>query len=80
MLELEGKYASAKIYADTIEDSVISQTMNVLNHPIFKNCSIRIMPDCHAGKGCVIGFTSSMSENREIIPNIIGVDINCGLK
>ena len=79
MLELEGKYTSAKIFADTIENGVIEQVKSVLEHPIFKDCQIRIMPDCHSGKGCVIGFTSPLPKNGEIIPNIIGVDIHCGM-
>lgn len=77
MIELNGKYTNAIIYANTIEDGIISQIMNVLNHPIFKDCPIRIMPDCHVGAGCVIGFTSPMPKNGEIIPNIIGVDQSC---
>ena len=79
MLELEGKYTSAKIFADTIENGVVEQVKSVLDHPIFKDCQIRIMPDCHSGKGCVIGFTSPLPKNGEIIPNIIGVDIHCGM-
>lgn len=77
MIELQGKYTSAKIFAETIEDGVIEQVNNVLNHPIFKDCPIRIMPDAHYGAGCVIGFTSPVPKNGEIIPNIIGVDQSC---
>ena len=79
MEEIQGKYTSAKIYANEISDGVISQVMNVCNHPAFKDCSVRIMPDCHEGMGCTIGFTSPMPENGEIIPNIIGVDQSCGM-
>ena len=74
---IDGKYTSAEIFAKTIEYSVIEQVQNVVDHPIFKDCPIRIMPDCHAGKGCVIGFTSPMPKGGEIIPNIIGVDQSC---
>ena len=45
-MEIEGKYTSAKIFAKTVEDSVIEQVKDVVNHPIFKDCKIRIMPDC----------------------------------
>lgn len=79
MLEIQGKYTSAKIFADTIEDGVIKQTLAICNHPIFENAKIRIMSDCHVGKGCTIGFTSTMPKNGEIIPNIIGVDQFCGM-
>lgn len=79
MLELQGKYTNAIIYADTIEEGVIKQTLNVCNHPIFKDCKIRIMPDCHEGKGCTIGFTAEVPKNGEVIPNLIGVDQSCSM-
>lgn len=43
----------------------------------FKDCKVRIMPDVHAGKGCVIGFTADLGD--KVIPNIVGVDIGCGM-
>lgn len=79
MKEIQGKYTSAKIFANDISDGVIFQTLNICNHPIFEDCTIRIMPDCHEGKGCTIGFTSSLPRGGEIIPNIIGVDQSCGM-
>ena len=79
MIELNGKYTNAIIYADTIEEGVICQVQQVLNHPIFKDCKIRIMPDVHVGKGCTIGFTSEMPKNGEVIPNLIGVDQSCSM-
>lgn len=79
MQQIEGKYTGASIFANTIEAETIEQVKRVCDHPIFKDCSIRVMPDCHAGAGCVIGFTSDMPHNGEIIPNIIGVDQSCGM-
>ncbi len=79
MQEIQGKYTSAKIYANEIFDGVIRQTLNICNHPIFKDCKICIMPDCHEGLGCTIGFTAELPKNGEIIPNIIGVDQSCGM-
>ena len=79
MQEIQGKYTSAKIFADTMEDGVIKQTLAICNHPIFEGAQIRIMPDCHVGKDCTIGFTSTLPKNGEIIPNIIGVDQFCGM-
>lgn len=76
---LEGKYTSAKIFAKTIEEGVIKQTLMLCNHPIFEDAPIRIMPDCHEGAGCTIGFTCPLPKNGEIIPNIIGVDQSCGM-
>lgn len=80
MKEIQGKFTSAKIFANTIEDGVIKQTLAICDHPIFKDCQVRIMPDCHVGKGCTIGFTSTLPKNGEIIPNIIGVDQFCGMQ
>ena len=77
MQELQGKYTSAIIYANDISEGVKEQTLNICNHPIFENCKVRIMPDCHEGKGCVIGFTAELPKNGEIIPNLIGVDQSC---
>lgn len=69
---------TTKIFADVIEDEALNQIEEIKKHPMFKNETIRIMPDVHAGYGCVIGFTSTNS-SRIIIPNLIGVDIGCGM-
>ena len=79
MIEINGKYTNAKIYAKTLDENVLAQVQRVVDHPIFKDASIRIMPDCHSGKGSVIGFTSTMPKGGEIIPNLIGVDQSCGM-
>lgn len=80
MFELKGKYASAVIYADQIENEAMSQIVNICNQPMFEGSSIRIMPDCHSGKGSVIGFTARLAKDKKmIIPNIVGVDIGCGV-
>lgn len=77
MLVLNGKYGSAKVFTDNIENECISQVVNLLNQEVFADSNIRIMPDCHAGKGCVIGFTGDLGD--KVIPNIVGVDIGCGM-
>lgn len=79
MYEVNGKYTSAKIFTSVEDIDVTEQTLAICNHPIFKDCEVRIMPDCHKGKGCIIGFTAEMPKNGEIIPNIIGVDQSCGM-
>ena len=76
-MELTGKYAKADVLTDVIDGTTIAQIINVLNQPMFENQKIVIQPDCHAGKGCVIGFTSTYTD--KIIPNLIGVDISCGM-
>ena len=77
MLELTGQYNSCKIFTDTIDSTTISQIINILNQPQFKDSKIRIMPDAHAGKGCVIGTTMTFSD--KIVPNLVGCDIACGV-
>jgi len=76
-IEIIGKYTTAKIFNDNVEQEALSQIYEVCNHPIFKDMPVRIMPDVHAGKGCVIGFTARL--NNRVIPNLIGVDIGCGM-
>lgn len=66
-----------KIYSDTIEDIAKKQIELLMKQDVFNNCKIRIMPDVHAGKGCVIGFTGNLGD--KVIPNIVGVDIGCGM-
>jgi len=77
MLEIIGKYNRATVFLDYVEDEVTKQIYNFLNNPAFANSKIRIMPDAHAGSGSCIGFTMTM--NDYIIPNVIGVDIGCGV-
>ena len=64
-----------KIYTNNIEQEAINQINELLQQEPFKNCKVRIMPDVHAGKGCVIGFTADLGD--KVIPNIVGVDIGC---
>lgn len=77
MIILKGQYNSAQIMIDEIDDTTRQQIQRMLDHPAFAKTYIAIMPDCHAGKGAVIGFT--MKLNEYIIPNIVGVDIGCGV-
>lgn len=76
-MELRGKYNEAKVYTNNMEESAAEQIQKLLDHPAFSGTKIRIMPDVHAGAGCVIGFTSTL--NTRIVPNLIGVDIGCGV-
>lgn len=68
---------NVKIYTDNIEDSACEQIKELLSIDVFSKCKIRIMPDVHAGAGCVIGFTGDLGD--KVIPNIVGVDIGCGI-
>jgi len=69
--------ADVKIYANVIEDEAKEQIKLLSQQKSFCNQKIRIMPDVHAGKGCVIGFTSTIGDY--VIPNVVGVDIGCGM-
>ena len=66
-----------KIFADIIEDEAKIQIEAITESLAFKDSKIRIMPDVHAGKGCVIGFTGKLQD--KVIPNVVGVDIGCGM-
>jgi RNA-splicing ligase RtcB len=77
LIELKGKYNIAKVYTDKLEPEVISQVIELCNQDFCKDSKIAIMPDTHAGKGCVIGFTADLGD--KVIPNIVGVDIGCGM-
>ena len=76
MLTYKGKYGEAKVMIDSVDSATISQVYEFLNHEAFTN-PIAVMPDCHKGNGAVIGFTMKMTDM--IIPNVVGVDINCGM-
>lgn len=77
MITIKGKYNTANVMIDDIDPGVRDQIQTFLNHPAFANTYISIMPDCHVGIGAVIGLTMKM--NEYIIPNVIGVDIGCGM-
>ena len=66
-----------KIFTENIEHEAIEQIELLLEQEAFKDCKVRIMPDVHAGKGCVIGFTADLG--NKVIPNIVGADIGCGM-
>lgn len=79
MFVMHGKYNIAKVFLpeDQLDIPTKEQIQSFLNHPAFKGEPISIMPDCHYGKGSCVGFT--MPLNDYIIPNIVGVDIGCGV-
>lgn len=74
---IDGKYATAKVFTDNIEESASQQILSLCNQSFVDGCKIRIMPDVHAGTGCVIGFTADLG--NKVIPSIVGVDIGCGM-
>ena len=78
MFELQGKYATAKVFADAADDKAISQVIELLSQPYAENSRIRMMPDIHAGAGCTIGTTMTIKD--KVCPNLVGVDIGCGME
>jgi RNA-splicing ligase RtcB len=78
MIELNGKYTSAKVFTEIIDPSAISQIIELCNQPMSEGSHIRIMPDVHAGAGCTIGTTMKISD--KVVPNLVGVDIGCGME
>ena len=77
MINITGKYNTAKIYTDNIEGTAIEQITTLCNQEFTEGSKIRIMPDVHAGKGCTIGFTMTITD--KVCPNLVGVDIGCGM-
>lgn len=77
MFELKGKYNSCKVFTDNCDNETISQLTNLLNQEYVSGSKIRIMSDCHAGKGCVIGTTMTLTD--KVCPNLVGCDISCGM-
>lgn len=69
--------ADVKIYAEMVDDCAKEQIQTLAALPAFSSSKIRIMPDVHAGAGCVIGFTADLGD--KVIPNVVGVDIGCGM-
>ena len=71
------EYKNVKIFTDNIEQSALQQVYYLQKSNLFGDEPIRIMPDCHSGAGCVIGFTAPLTD--KVCPNIVGVDLNCGM-
>lgn len=77
MIEIKGKINTAICYAKVVEDEAVAQIRRMCDYDFTENSIIRIMPDVHAGKGCTIGTT--MTVHGKAVPNIVGVDIGCGM-
>lgn len=77
MLEIKGKKATAICYTKVIEDEAVEQIKRMCEYGLTEGSSVRIMPDVHSGKGCTIGTTMTIKDKA--CPNIVGVDIGCGM-
>lgn len=76
-IDIKGRYADAIIFTSDVDRETLSQIENLLDHKMVEGQIVRIMPDCHAGLGCVIGTTMTISD--KVVPNLVGVDIGCGM-
>ena len=74
---VEGKYETAIVYTDNVDDASLAQVKTLCDMPYAKDSHIRMMPDIHAGAGCTIGTTMQVKD--KICPNLVGVDVACGM-
>lgn len=77
MIEIQGTVTTAVCYAKIIEDEAVEQIRQMCSYALTENSRVRIMPDVHAGKGCTIGTTMTVTDKA--CPNVVGVDIGCGM-
>ena len=77
MTEITGEFGTAVVYADEVEESAAEQIRFMMDQPMSAGANVKIMPDVHAGAGCVIGYTAKITD--QIVPNLVGVDIGCGV-
>ena len=78
MIEIKGKYNQAKIFTDVVDSASIAQVQELCNQEFTAGSRIRLMPDIHAGAGCTIGTTMTITD--KVVPNLVGVDIGCGME
>lgn len=76
-MKITGKYGTAEVYATVVDDKTKEQIKELMDQKFISDISVRIMADCHAGTGCVIGTT--MNVKNCVVPNLVGVDIGCGM-
>lgn len=78
MREVIGKYNTAKIFTDVVDDASIVQVKELCDQEFCAGSRIRLMPDIHAGAGCTVGTTMTIKD--KVVPNLVGVDIGCGME
>ncbi len=78
MIEVFGKYNTAQVFTDELEDAARAQIQALCGQAFCEGSKIRIMPDVHAGAGCTIGTTMTIGD--KVCPNLVGVDIGCGME
>ena len=78
MVEIQGKFNTAKLFTDTAEEGTITQIRHLMDQEFTSGSKVRIMPDAHVGMGCTIGTTMTIID--KVVPNLVGVDIGCGME
>lgn len=78
MLEVSGQYNTAKIFTDVVDQASIAQVITLCSQEFVQGSRIRLMPDVHAGAGCTVGTTMTITD--KVVPNLVGVDIGCGME
>lgn len=78
MFEVKGRFNTAKIFTDVVDDVSVGQVIELCNQEFCRESQIRLMPDIHAGAGCTVGTTMTITD--KIVPNLVGVDIGCGME
>ena len=79
VFEISGTQTKEKIFTNNINYQTLAQIKAICSHPVFKDVPVRIMPDTHAGKNSVVGFTAPILQNGAVIPSLISGDIGCGM-
>lgn len=77
MIKITGTQTEAKVFSNYPQDTALEQIKELCNQAFLKDTKISIMPDYHAGKGCVIGTTIQLKD--KVVPNLVGVDVGCGV-
>ena len=78
MIEVKGKFNTAKIFTDVIDNASLGQVKSLCDQEFAAGSKIRMMPDIHAGAGCTVGTTMTIKD--KVVPNLVGVDIGCGME
>lgn len=78
MIEVKGKFNTAKIFTDVIDNASLGQVKSLCDQEFAAESKIRMMPDIHAGAGCTVGTTMTIKD--KVVPNLVGVDIGCGME
>ncbi|KMN40109.1 RNA-splicing ligase RtcB [Lysinibacillus sp. LK3] len=77
MIEINGRFTNAKIFSQTALQTAVDQIQELTDQAFMAGTKVRIMPDYHAGKGCVIGTTIQLQDR--VVPNLVGIDVGCGV-